>query len=508
MSTSMDDQMPKNAGRLCPWGILSALVAILMLIVPVSARAPDTLWTKTFGGGRTEWGYSVRQTTDGGFIVAGTTWSYGAGDCDIWLIKTDNQGNMLWNKTYGGPFLEMGHSVQQTFDGGYVIAGVTESFGSGDCDFYLVKTDSAGGMQWARTYGGTASDVAFSVCQTADNGYILTGYTDSYGAGREDIYLVKVDANGDTAWTKTYGYESFDNGNDVIQTSDGGYVITGVIDSSIQGADIPLIKTDATGQVIWARQYGGRYGDVAYAVKQTRDGGFIVAGWTDSYGAGKKDVFLIRTNSAGDTIFTRTFGFTGHDEAFDIQQTDDDGFIAVGRTSWNVMDVYVIKTSGSGDSIWTKRIGGPQRDDAFSVRQTTDGGYIITGLTESFGAGYYDVYLIRLAAESDIKEAANEAASRREFIEISPNPFRGRTDIRCTIHESRCVGQKASLKICDATGQVVRSFDPSASLGARRSLLFIWDGCDDRGNQLPVGVYFVRLKTGTQTYLKKVVKLR
>jgi hypothetical protein len=264
---------------------------------PMSA----TWFAKTYGGTDDDGAFSVQQTSDGGYIVAGTTWSFGAGGADIFLIKTDANGNRIWTKTYGGTNDDTAFSVQQTSDGGYIVAGYTYSFGAGYSDFFLIKTDANGNIQWAKTYGGTRWDYASSVQQTSDGGYIVAGGTYSFGAGwDDDIFLIKTDANGNIQWAKTYRGASGDGAMSVQQTSDGGYIVANYTLSFGAGwLNIFLIKTDANGNVQWAKTYGGTVWDMPFSVQQTSDGGYIVAGATSSFGTGSGDIFLIKTDANG-----------------------------------------------------------------------------------------------------------------------------------------------------------------------------------------------------------------
>jgi hypothetical protein len=258
----------------------------------------STSFAKTYGGTENKWAYSVRQTSYGGYIVAGYKYSFGLDSIDIFLIKTDANGNIIWAKTYGGINWDEAYSVQQTSDGGYIVAGYTESFGAGG-DILLIKTDANGNIIWAKTYGGINWDEAHSVQQTSDGGYIVVGYTYSFGAG-SNIFLIKTDANGNIIWAKTYRGISGDEAYSVQQTSDGGYIVAGRTYSfGAGGSDFFLIKTDANGNIQWAKTYGGTGGDEAYSVQQTSDGGYIVAGRTYSFGAGTWDAFLIKTDADG-----------------------------------------------------------------------------------------------------------------------------------------------------------------------------------------------------------------
>jgi hypothetical protein len=230
--------------------LISVATVLLISLISMScgggATPAATAWTKTFGGSGNDHGHSVQQTSDGGYVIAGSTGSYGAGSADVWLIKTDSSGNMAWNKTFGGSGNDYGHSVQQTSDGGYVIAGSTGSYGAGNDDVWLVKTDSSGNAAWNKTFGGSSEDHGYSVRQTSDGGYIIAGLTGSYGAGNDDVWLIKTDSSGNMAWHRTFGGSGNDYGHSVQQTSDGGYIIAGYTGSyGAGGSDIWLIKVTA-----------------------------------------------------------------------------------------------------------------------------------------------------------------------------------------------------------------------------------------------------------------------
>jgi hypothetical protein len=382
------------------WLFILAATAVAM------AQPPDTLWTRTFGGSGSDLGRSVQQTSDGGYIITSSTNSYGVGPSDVWLIKTNSDGDSLWTRTFGGSSYEGGHSVQQTVDGGYIIAGYTQSYGVGGYDVWLIKTNSDGDSLWTRTFGGSNYDGSHKIQQTADGGYIITGYTRSYGAGSIDVYLVKTNSNGDSLWTRTFGGSSDDYGYSVQKTNDGGYIITGYTESyGTGGYDVWLIKTDSNGDTLWTRTFGGSQWEKGFSVQQTDDGGYIITGYTSSYGAGSYDVWLIKTNSNGDSLWTRTFGGNDYDTGSSVQQTNDEGYIIAGYTQSygaGLTDVWIIKTDSNGDSLWTCVVGGSFYDYGNGVQQTSDGGYIITGSTNSYGAGEDDVWLIRLAGTNPI----------------------------------------------------------------------------------------------------------
>jgi len=384
---------------------LTVLLGLFFASTAFAVEPGDTLWTRTYGGSAADYAYCVQQTSDGGYVVAGYTDSFGAGGRDFYVVKTDANGDTLWARTYGGSATDYGYSVRQTSDGGYIVAGYTDSFGAGYEDAYLVKTDANGDTLWTRTYGwSTGKERAHCVQQTSDGGYIIVGYTYSYETYHYDFYLVKTDANGDTLWTRTYGGSGTEKAESVQQTTDGGYIVAGYTSSFGAGlVDAWLVKISANGHFLWAQSYGGAGWDYAYSVQQTSDGGYILAGYEDSFGAGGKDVWSIKTDTYGDTLWTRTYGGSGDDRSYSSQQTTDGGYAIAGCTNSfgaGGFDVWLIKTDANGDTSWIRTYGGSASDRAEFVQQTTDGGYIVSGATSSFGAGGNDFWLLRMAGEA------------------------------------------------------------------------------------------------------------
>ena len=404
ISLKDDTGRPVLTGSKSGITVISGQITDIGIISLVQAEE-TRVWNTTFGGSGYDGAYTVQQTKDGGYILAGETASYGAGSYDVWLIKTDADGNEQWNKTFGGSGEDEAWSFQQTKDGGYILAGRTSSYGAGSYDAWLIKTDANGKEQWNKTFGGSGDEAARSVQQTKDGGYILAGYTTSYGAGSYDAWLIKTDANGNKVWDITFGGSSSDSAYAVQQMSDGGYLLAGDTQSfGAGGYDAWLIKTDANGNKVWDITFGGSSSDSAYALLQTSDGGYILAGYTASFGAGGGDAWLIKTDANGNKVWDKTFAGSGVDKAYSVKQTKDGGYILAGWTrpyDTDYYDAWLIKTDTNGNKQWDKTFGGSDEDEAWSVQQTKDGGYIMTGVTTSYGAGSYDVWLIKTDAEGN-----------------------------------------------------------------------------------------------------------
>ena len=242
----------------------------------------------------------MRQTEDGGYIVAGGTSSFSAGSSDFWLLKLDGSGNVTWEKAYGGTGYDYAMSITQSLDKGYIVAGYTSSFGVTNSGMWIIKVDENGVITWQKTFGGTGYDYVESITQTQDGGYIVAGETTSFGAGNYDFWIIKLNENGVITWQKTYGGTGYDYASSIRQTQDGGYIVAGSTQSfGADNDDLWLIKLDNTGAIAWEKTYGGRGNDGIYFVNQVQDGTIIAAGGTDSFGAGNRDFWLLKLDSTG-----------------------------------------------------------------------------------------------------------------------------------------------------------------------------------------------------------------
>jgi hypothetical protein len=416
-------------------------------ITGIFAQAPDTLWTKSFGGPSADMAYSVQLTADSGYIIAGYTRSYGAGESDVYLIKTDRRGNAQWEKTYGGPNDDVGWSVQQTADGGYIIAGYTDSYGHGSDDVYVIKTDSNGDTIWTRTFGGTASDRGYSLTLSSDGGVVVAGFTVSFGAGAGDVYVIKVDPSGNPVWEKFYGGPEEDGAYSIAGMPDGGFITAGDTKSFGMGAqNVYALRLDNNGDSLWSRTYGGIDHYTASDIAATSDSGAVMIGITDSYGAMYGDYFLVRINKDGDTLWTRHYGGESTEWGYSVCQKSDGSFIASGWSDsyWPGCQMYIIKLDAFGDTIWTKLLSGDGYAAAFAVNFTLDGGYIIAGSTDSTDTGSNeDVYLVRMGP--DVYGVSEQPTRCHSSGYISSTIIRGALQLP----------KEKNYRIFDLTGRIV-----------------------------------------------------
>lgn len=361
-------------------------------------------FVKTIGGTGYELNTSSQQTSDGGYVMGGFTFSFGAGSNDAYIMKFDSSGNLSWAKTIGTTGDEYGGFVRQTSDGGYILATQTTGLGAGGTDALVVKLDSTGNITWAKTYGGSGYDDTDGIQQTSDGGYIVAGNTNTDGSYVYDIRVLKLDSSGNLSWSKTIGGASYDGVygiNSVQQTSDGGYVVTGYTDNyGAGGYDILIIKLDSLGTLSWAKTIGGASTDYPGGTQQTSDGGYLVSGYTKSYGAGNKDILVTKLDSSGNFSWAKTIGGGADDISRFAKQTSDGGYVILGDTkSYGAggSDILIAKLDSSGNLSWAKTIGGTGTETAGgSIQQTSDEGYVVSAYTDSYGAGYMDALLIKL----------------------------------------------------------------------------------------------------------------
>jgi hypothetical protein len=488
--------------------LLATVIVIgLMWAGRLSAQGPDSLWHRTHGGSSAEHGYSVYPVSGGGFVFAGWTQSFGAGGDDIYLVRTDANGDSLLQRAYGGGDTEFGRSVRQTSDGGFIIAGSTKSFGGGDFDVYLVKTDVQGDTSWTRCHGLIeGDDHGYSVRQAADGGYFIAGSTYSFGQGDSDGYLVRTDSQGNMLWDHNYGSA----GNDYFEwmeiDTDGGCILVGATYvATPPGWEIWVVRTKASGDTLWSRTFGGTMTDYGHAGIQTDDGGFVAVGTVETAAMGYQ-AHLIKLHSDGSLDWRRYYGGTDSDLGYCVKQIlPDQGYIISGFTEsygagdW---DVYLIRTYADGDTMWTATYGDSLREWGREIHELADGGYVIGGTTRSYGAGSDDMYLIRTRPDGAgvVKEGLLIANS--PDISAWPNPAAGAVVIEYMLGAACDV----RLAVYDILGREVRLLENRPIGSGKHSLL--WDCKDSRGLSVGPGIYFCKIRAAHGTATTKFTKLR
>ena len=471
---------------------------------------------RTYGSSGDDIGNYVLQALDGWYIITGSTESFSTSSrYDIFLMKTGIKGDTLWIRTYGGANNDYGNCVQQTSDGGYIIAGSTGSFGTGGLDVYLIKTDSNGNEMWAHTYGSSYDDEGYSVQQTADGGYIIAVYTETSGLDMslEDFILIKTDSLGKESWTKTYGGSSYDYCWSVQVCHDGGYTAAGYTNSFGAGKhDAYLVRTDANGKKLWSKAYGDNRSNNSYCVQQTADKGFILAGatvvffdWPDW----DQDVYLIKTDSNGDKMWTVNHGGAGIDNASFVRQTTDGGYIIAGSTTSfgaGETDIYLIKTDSGGAEQWVQTYGTINYEVAHCVQQTADGGYVIVGTTRPSPSGDADIYLIKTDSMGKLtgiqSEFSHSSPSGYTLWTNYPNPFNSSTKIMYTLPQYSYI----EVHILDLLGRQVRTLMAEGQFAGTHQVT--WNGLDDADKRVTSGVYLYSLAAEGYTETKKLLLLK
>jgi hypothetical protein len=481
--------------------LLILLVAELVTIsVGFSQPDPHLVWERSFGGPYEEMASSVRQTPDGGYVIAGTTALFGNQTPNIYLVRVNSQGDTLWTRQYGADWSdEVARSLEVTDDGGFVLAGYTNALGGDWDDMYLIRTDSAGVTLWTGTYGGARNDEAYAAKQTTDGGYILVGWTGSYGPAHRNVYLVKTDAGGDTLWTRVYGTDGVEEAWSVQQTLDGGFVVAGYADGHGEDTDMYLLRTDSQGDTLWTRKYGGSSNEGAYTVLQTADSAFALAGLSWSFGP--PAMYLVKTDAMGNAQWSRAYA-RGSDTATDMQQTTDGGYVLAGYSVyWNdevlQYDAQLVRTDSNGDTLWTTVYGDSGAQMANSVRITGDGGYILAGSTDS-GPGGVDFYVVKTGNEAMYAPPLTSRPSPTAFtLTASPNPFNATTTIRYDVKSTGLV----TLRVFDLLGRDVATLIHETTPAGSYSVA--WNAGD-----LPSGIYFCRMEAGEFTATRKMLLLK
>lgn len=377
---------------------LQSTIFSLLIICALSAFAREAEVIKTYGGNGSDRGIHVIQASDGNFLIVGNTTVPGK-KLDVFLLKCNSAGDTLWTRTYGGSEEDNGWSIKETADKGFIIVGFTQSYGAGQDDVFLLKTDANGNKEWQKTIGGTGEDIGWSIAINDDEGYTIAAQTNSVGNGDLDAYLIRTDANGDTLWTRAYGGPKVDRVFSVGIAADGSILLAGITYSFGAGdRDAYLLKTDKNGQLLWQKTYGGPGYDNAHAVIVNDKNEIILTGYGDYWGnIGNTDIFLKNITMEGEARWTQSYGGPANDRAMTAYQVDN-GYMLTGFTRsygeghW---DAYALKTNATGDSLWMNTFGGPAPDFGYDIIQSGDGDYWMTGWTHNFGQPEGGLLLIK-----------------------------------------------------------------------------------------------------------------
>ena len=536
-------------------------VVTFYVTLSTKLNAQEIEWQNTIGGGGNDELYSIKQTTDGGYILGGTSRSNISGDktennwdttqtrADYWIVKTDALGNIQWQNTIGGSGHDELYSILQTTDGGYIMGGRSTSLISGDKtentvggdDYWIVKTNSSGNIQWQNTIGGSGNDWLYSIKQTTDGGYILGGWSFSNisgdktenSNGLEDYWIVKTDSLGNIQWQNTIGGGNSDILYSIQQTTDEGFILGGYSNSNISGDksenrigdyDFWIVKTDSSGNIEWQNTIGGNNSDWLNSIQQTTDGGFILGGRSNSNISGDKtenswnnsnDYWIVKTDNSGNIQWQNTIGGNSYDYIYSIQQTTDGGFFLGGNSNSNISgdktelsmggyDYWIIKTDTSGNIQWQNTIGGSGNDVIWSIQQTIDGQYILGGWSNSNisgdktenSIGLSDYWIVKICDSLSTISlcsavSVNELVIDNNEVDVFPNPAKDELNIQ--LNNSKANNLR-TVSIFDVLGNTVLSKQSATA------------NCKLPTAHFSKGIYFVEVKTGKEVYRAKFVK--
>jgi hypothetical protein len=488
------------------------------------SQAPIIVWQKSFGGSQQDIPFSIQQANDGGYISAGYTLSndqdvtnFHGGEGDFWVVKTDANGNLQWQKTYGGSDYEYAFDIEKTTDNGYIIAGYTKSnngditLNKGVTDYWVVKINANGIIQWQKTFGGSSIDYAFSIKQTTDGGYILLGETLSTNGdvvsnhGSFDIWVLKLSSTGAIQWKKTYGGTGGDYASSINLTSDGGYIIGGNTysnDGDVTGyhsdRDYWIIKINSTGVIQWQKTLGGSEWDDLRDIQQTSDGGYIAVGRSlssngniSNYNGGVG--WVVKLSSTGTLQWEKSLGNNLYVGLESVKEKSG-GYVIAGSIYGDIYgyptssNYWIIKINNSGTLIWEKTMGGSEIDTASSIILTSDGGFAITGKSNSLngditdGNSIYDFWIVKLSGETLSILDNNE-----NKISIFPNPTKNILNINLNNNLSI---QKTI--VTDMVGKILINQSSNSNQINTENLL--------------AGTYLIQVFSGENKYHSKFIK--
>jgi hypothetical protein len=505
---------------------------------------PSIQWQRALGSSGCDESTSIKQTQDGGYIISGNAGinsgdvSGGHGNMDYWIVKLSSIGSIEWEKSLGGTNYDYATCVQQTTDEGFIVTGMTTSNDGdvngnhGDFDVWVVKLDSVGAIQWSKCYGGSDTDRVQSIQQTYDGGFILAGFSNSSDGdlttnqGYTDYWIFRLDSIGNIIWQNSFGGSALDNAWSVQQTTDSGFIVAG-ISSSMDGDvignhgwnfDYWIVKLNSTGDsILWQKCLGGSSDDILYSIQKCIDKGFIIAGYTSStdgdvtgnhdLSGSTSDYWIVKLDSIGNIQWSKCLGGTGNEIATDVQQTIDSGFIVAGAamshdgdvTGCIDQDYWIVKLNSTGSISWQYCYGGTLAEITNTIQQTFDGGFIVGGITFSNDSdvtgnhGCNDIWIIKLDSSNAVN-VLDFTQSKINF-NVNPNPFTIETKI--SFHFP--LSSKITVEIRDIQGRLIKI------LFTNHQNDVVWDATNSSGNKVEFGVYLITLTSDFYTETKKVI---
>ena len=487
---------------------LARVTAVVMpFVFFYSANAQYVAWDRFYGGDHEDNCYSVLSLENGGFALFGHTFSFGAGSYDFYFVRTDSLGNPEWSNTYGSENNERAASMDQTSDGGFILVGSWHPQYTGYWDMYAVKIDSSGNQEWESTYGfsGNHHDYCASVEQTIDGGYAIAGRTDSTLTGLgNDILVIKLDQTGNIEWQALYGGEYSDWCQSIVETDDGGFFISGSTNSFSIRDDFYAVKTDSIGNIEWETVVGGDEYDRCTDGIQTEDGGYAMVGYSNSFSS-SNDFYVVKLYSDGEIEWEALIGNEYVDQARSVCQTSDQGFIICGNTQLmnpGHTQGCIVKLDSSGSKEWQLICGGDDNEYLYSIDEVTLDKYISAGITGSYGPSGYNYWLVKIESDVSISTERSEPfGSEANLQTLYPNPAHDLFEVVYSLEQQ----SRVSITIYSTDGRSMCNYDLGMQAQGFHSLTINSD--DPTGSMLPQGLYFVRLDTDGSSSVRSILIL-
>ena len=486
--------------------------ALVFLLSLSGADAQDLVWRHHYGGGDGDWSESIVETPDSGFIVVGTTESFGMGGADLWLFKIDRNGTLIWDKAYGGAEWDYGYSIKRVETGGYIVAGNTRSFDRGvidEIDYWLLRIDENGDTLWTRTFGDSADyEIANCVDVCADGGFLITG---RYSPGDWaqfwiNVFVVRTDADGNLIWSRYYGSREngkFNMGFSGLETIDSEYMIAGTF-SDFSGeytSDILVLRLDQNGDSLWAFNYiDPQDMEQANSIIELPNMDYVIAGVSDR--GRNEDGVLMQIRYDGQVNWVTYFDRSHNDEFHNVNVTSDNGLITTGSTTENDMGNFLVaKFSSSGELIWHQYCTLQNYiDEGNDIIESADGHYIAAGNTRLFGETNLEICVVDIGNIVSVEQT--DTPDSQVKIKAYPNPFN--QSIRITFH----LGHRSlvNLTVFNILGQEV--FAPVRGVMESGEHSLIWNGNSCDGKPATSGIYYCRIMTDSVNLIVPIVLLR